>query len=318
MMKSIQFFKRPANAFLHLSLAILLCCTISCKDKKQASGHKANTGTGKIKVAILVYPGMELLDFSGPAEVFSNARGFEVFSVSSVKGTVSTVNGAVSINPDYTLNNAPLADILVVPGGPIEITGKLGDEPAVMDYIRSTNARTKLTMSVCTGAEILAKAGILDGKKATTHSGALDTLQKLFPKTQFIPDVRFVEDGKVITTAGVSAGIDGALHVVEKLAGLKEAYFVTSVMEYDKWKPEDGFVVRMKTEPRQMQKMEMSPVKKSEPGTVSSGEVQKDIICGMDVSGNAYTSNFKGKSYHFCSASCKKLFDQHPDLYAVK
>ncbi len=315
-MKSINFLTGRIASVIHLSFVMLLILSLGCRDKKAAPADKTSNDPKALKVAILVYPGVELLDFSGPTEVFSNARGFQVFTVSTVKGKISSNNASLSINPDYVYSDAPRADILVIPGAPMEVIAKLGSDPALMSYIRKANSETKLTMSVCTGAGILAKAGILDNKKATSHSSAIDTLRVLFPKTQFLTDVRFVEDGKVVTTAGVSAGIDGALHVVEKLKGLKEALFLTAVMEYDKWKPEEGLVVgAMKMGGEHMQTMEMpsgqSPAKAASPNAA----LKKDLICGMDVSDNRYASIYKGKTYLFCSITCKKLFDQHPDLY---
>ncbi len=148
-------------------------------------------------------------------------------------------------------------------------------------------------------------------------------LQKITPRAKFIGDVRFVEDGKILTTAGVSAGIDGALHVVEKLKGLKEALFVTSIMEYDKWKPADGKVIGV-TKGMDMGKMKHDHTADT---TVADERVSKttntdvkDVVCGMTVpkGRSKYFSTYKGKDYHFCSASCKNLFDKNSALYAAK
>ena len=175
-----------------------------------------------------------------------------------------------------------------------------------MDWITKVNAHTKLMMSVCTGAAILSKAWLLDGETATTYSGAIDILQKITPKARFISDVRFVEDGKILTTAGVSAGIDGALHLVEKMKGLKEALFVTSIMEYDKWKPADGKVMGV-TQVMDMSKMKhdhMVDTTAHERMAKTTNTEEKDVVCGMTVAKgrSKYFSNYKRRrlSLLFC------------------
>ena len=306
-----------------ISVVILMSIlSFGCKQTEQKTDVKAVMQDGRIKVAILVYHNVELLDFAGPAEVFSNSKYFQVYTVSANSGKVSTKNNTLSINPDFTISNAPQPDILVLPGGSLDAIGIVTGNEQAIKLINKVNAHTRLTMSVCTGAAILSKAGLLDGKTATTHSGAIDTLQKLTPRARFISDVRFVEDGKILTTAGVSAGIDGALHIIEKMKGLKEALFVTSIMEYDKWKPADGKVIGV-TQGMDMSKMEHghtadAAANHSMPKTINTEE--KDVVCGMTVpkGGSRYFSAYKGKDYHFCSASCKNLFDKNSALYASK
>jgi transcriptional regulator GlxA family with amidase domain/YHS domain-containing protein len=235
---------------------------------------------------------------------------------------VSTKNNTLNINPDFTITNAPQPDILVLPGAPLDAIGLVTGNEQAIKWIDKVNTHTKLTMSVCTGAAILSKAGLLDGKTATTHSGAIDTLQKLTPKARFISDVRFVEDGKILTTAGVSAGIDGALYVVEKMKGLKEALFVTSIMEYDKWKPANGKVIGV-TQGMDMNKMKQHHMANATAHwhmAKTTKTEEKDVVCGMTVPKglSKYFSTYQGKDYHFCSASCKKLFDKNSVLYASK
>ncbi|MCX2429640.1 YHS domain-containing protein [Pedobacter sp. GR22-10] len=147
-------------------------------------------------------------------------------------------------------------------------------------------------------------------------------LQKITPRAKFISHVRFVEDGKILTNAGVSAGIDGALHVVEKLKGLKEALFVTSIMEYDKWKPADGKVmgVNQVMDMKKMKHDHMVDTTAHERMAKTTNTEEKDVVCGMTVpkGHSKYFSTYKGKDYHFCSASCKNLFDKNSALYAAK
>ena len=184
----------------------------------------------KKNVAILVYEGMELLDFAGPAEVFSVAgggRAFEVFTVAASPGPVKSLGFAFT--PHYTLGDCPKVDVLVVPGGSTRIP--LTD-PAVVAWVKKKSGEAEVVVSVCTGALLLAKAGLLDGLEATTHHASLDALQEAAPKTKVRVGLRFVDNGKVVTSAGVSAGIDASLHVVERLLGLEGATQTAEYMEY--------------------------------------------------------------------------------------
>lgn len=301
--------------YKNLLIFLLLIVAASCKQKTETK--TTTIQKGGIQVAILLYPGVELLDFSGPAEVFSNAKGFDVYTVSTAGKNIATKNGTLKITADYTLDNAPQPDIIVVPGGPENAIKPVTTDQNTMSWLKKTSLKTRLNMSVCTGAEILGKAGILENKTATTHQAALDTLQSRYKNTRFVKDVRFVEDGNVITTAGVSAGIDGALYVVEKLKGLKEALFVTLIMQYDKWKPGDGLIIGAKT------------ITEAHPGHPATEEKEQqnevlpsdgnDIVCGMMLKkGNKITYRYKGKLYGFCSPGCKKLFVNHPETYTAK
>ncbi|MGY0034794.1 DJ-1/PfpI family protein [Pedobacter sp. NJ-S-72] len=225
------------------------------------------------------------------------------------------------------MSNAPQPDILVIPGATMETIGAVASNHQVISWINKVSDKTKLTMSVCSGAGLLSKAGVLDGKTATTHFGAIDTLQKLTPKAKFIGNVRFVEDGKIMTTAGVSAGIDGALHVIEKLKGLKEALFVTAVIEYDKWNPADGKVIGAMENNKGMDMRMMhhenaassaGAMKSLTPKTINKEE--KDVVCGMTIpkGSSKYNLHYNGKDYHFCSATCRNLFEKNAAVYALK
>lgn len=191
----------------------------------------------KVKIAFYLQPGVEVLDFAGPMEVFSYA-GYEVFTVSKTKEPIVS-QGILKITPDYSIEDAPEADVLAFFGGNAHNAYR---DVKVMDWVKNRE-NVDLYFSVCTGALVLAKAGILDGNTATTFHSALDGLEKNYPKVKVRRDVRFVDNGKVITTAGVSAGIDGALHLVARFQGLKKAKEVAFYMEYDKWKPGEGMIL---------------------------------------------------------------------------
>ena len=180
-------------------------------------------------VAILLFDGVEIIDYSGPWEVFG-AAGFAVHTVAAESGPIKTVFGQKVI-PDYTLESSPHTDILLIPGGGIS---KPLNDSRVIGWIQSRAKESRYVVSVCNGAFILAKAGLLDGLSATTTRGLIGRLEKTALKTKVVHDQRYVDNGKVITTGGLSAGIDGALHVVSKIRGKEAAQSVATGLEY-KW-----------------------------------------------------------------------------------
>lgn len=202
------------------------------------SGIKSNTSPEKNKtMAFYLQDGVEVLDFAGPMEVFSYA-GYKVFTVSKTKDAIIS-QGILKIVPDYDLSDAPEADVLAFFGGNSEVASSDTD---VINWVKNRK-NVDYYFSVCTGAFILAESGILDGHKATTFHSSLDNLEQRYPKIEVLREVRFVDNGKVITTAGISAGIDGALHMVAKLQGLGQAKRVAYYMEYDNWIPGDGLIL---------------------------------------------------------------------------
>ena len=174
----------------------------------------------KIRVGILIYEGVYFLDFAGPLEVFfdteleDGSKGFEVFLVAPEDKCVKAHTGTV-ISPDYNIDNCPPLDILVVPGGNLNLANQ---NPKVSDFILKTEKQCQIMMSVCTGAFILAEIGLLNGLEATTWYGAKKNLQKKYPEIK-ISDRRYTDNGKIITTAGISAGIDGSFYVVNRIFG---------------------------------------------------------------------------------------------------
>ena len=171
-------------------------------------------------------------------EVFAYA-GYNVFTVSKTKAPIKT-QGILTFIPDYSIEDAPEADIMAFFGG--NSNAASGDKK-VIKWVKSRIDQTDYFFSVCTGAFVLGEAGLLDGRTVTTFYDAIDGLTKSFPKANVRSDVRFVDNGNVITTAGVSAGIDGALHLVAKLDGLQAARDAAYYMEYDKWQPGEGLIL---------------------------------------------------------------------------
>ncbi len=192
------------------------------------------------QVGILIFEDVELLDFCGPFEVFSAARlneekrreepsAFNVFLVAETKKLIVTTGG-MHVLPDYDLNDCPSLDILVVPGG--WGTRREMNNALLLSWIAERAMKVETLASVCTGSLLLGKAGLLEGKRATTHWRLLDWMSELFPKTKVEKDLHFVEDGNLLTSAGISAGIDMALKVVARYLGESVARATAKHMEY--------------------------------------------------------------------------------------
>ena len=196
-------------------------------------------------LAIFVFEGVQIIDYTGPWEVFGHASvdnepAFQIYTVAQKPGAITTAMG-MSVNPKYTFGNAPKPDVLVVPGGNVE---PHMDDPQVKRWIQETSKGAEIVLSVCNGAFFLGRAGLLDGLEATTFAGLIDELQKAAPKARVVRDRRFVDNGKIITSAGLSSGIDGALHVIERLFGKGNAQVAATSLEYD-WRPDGGYVRAM-------------------------------------------------------------------------
>ncbi len=193
----------------------------------------------KRNVAILIFDEVEVLDFCGPFEVFGvtgykdGTEPFNVYTVAEGPGPLIARNG-LSINPAYTIADCPRPDILVVPGG--LGTRKEMDNPVLREWIEDRAKEAELTLSVCTGALMLAKAGLLEGLSATTHHDGMELLKELAPDATVEEEERFVDNGRIVLSAGISAGIDTSLHVVAKLLGTEQALDTARYMEYE-WKP---------------------------------------------------------------------------------
>lgn len=210
------------------------CRTAFEKDPEQFANPRR--GEEKRRSAVIfIFEPMELLDFAGPAEVFA-AAGYEVSTVAATRDPVACA-GLVNLTPRYTFADCPRADIVVVPGGN---TGAVAKDKRVTDWLARASGEAEVTLSVCTGAFVLARAGLLDGKEATTHWGAVKTLRAQYPKITVRDDQRVVDTGKIVTSAGVSAGIDGALHLVDRLSGRAKATQTARSIEYNWQAPAEG------------------------------------------------------------------------------
>ncbi|SNY43777.1 DJ-1/PfpI family protein [Arsukibacterium tuosuense] len=188
------------------------------------------------KVAILMFDDVQIIDFAAPYEVFGQAK-FEVFTVSATGRPVTTVMG-LSVNPTYSFATMPEADAILVPGGN---TGKVMHDQQVLKWLKSQHGKAEHILSVCTGAHILAESGLLDGKSATTFHRALNSFEQNYPAISVKRQQRFVDNGQIITSAGLSSGIDASLHLVSKVLGEDKARTVALHLEYD-WDPNSGFV----------------------------------------------------------------------------
>jgi len=188
-----------------------------------------------MQTAILLFDGMTVLDAIGPYEVFQSVPGVDVHFVARTKGEKRADFRRLGLIADFTLDEVPRPDVLLIPGTPFpaSVTG----DPAVLDWIRGAHETSTWTTSVCTGALGLGAAGVLDGKRATTHWLALDAL-RAFGATPV--DQRVVRDGKIWTAAGVSAGIDMALALVGEQFGEEAAQAAQLIIEYDPQPPYDG------------------------------------------------------------------------------
>ena len=186
-------------------------------------------------VSILLFDRAEIIDFAGPWEVFGGA-GYKVFTVSEKPEPINCVYGQ-RVTADFTFDNSPRADILLVPGGGVVDSIH---NPKLIKWVQDNSKQATHVISVCTGAFILAHAGLLDGLTATTVRGAIDNLAAAGKNIRTVYDKRYVDNGKIITTAGLSSGIDGALHLVSKIDGLGTAQLVALGLEYD-WDPEGKF-----------------------------------------------------------------------------
>jgi len=252
-----------------------------------------------IPVAFVISEGAVVIDFCGPWEVFrdvvlpSGDHPFRLYTISDKTAPI-TAGGGMKIVPDYTFANAPAPKAIVIPAQ---------SEPskAMLDWIRQSTKNTDVTMSVCTGAFVLARTGLLDGKSATTFHAAFNTFAMQFPKIELKRGARFVENGNLATAGGLSSGIDLALRVVERYYGRDVAQKTAYNMEYQG----QGWM-----NPDSNQIYAAAPV--------STAEHPLCPVCGMDVDvATAPKSVYKGTTYYFCSDDDKKTFDAAPDKFAT-
>ncbi|MGI9553475.1 MAG: DJ-1/PfpI family protein [Thermodesulfobacteriota bacterium] len=189
----------------------------------------------KKNLGIFVFDNVEVLDFAGPFEVFAvtnelnNYSLLDVFLVSETTGTISAKNG-FKVVPDRYIKETDQLDILLVPGG--EGARKLLNNKNVISWIKEISIKCELVLSVCTGALVLAKAGLLEGLNVTTHHQATGELEKIVTNTNIVHGERFIDNGKVVTSAGISAGIDMSFHIIDRLFGEQISKKTMEYMEY--------------------------------------------------------------------------------------
>jgi putative intracellular protease/amidase/YHS domain-containing protein len=253
---------------------------------------------GTIPVAFLISEGAQVLDFAGPWEVFQDVmvpgrtdHPFNLYTVSESTSPIHT-SGGMKIVPDYNFENAPAPKVIIIPA-------QSQPSEATLEWLRRSTKSTDVTMSVCTGAFVLAKTGLLSGKAATTFHGAFARFANQFPDIHLKRGARFVEDGNLATAGGLSSGIDLALRVVERYFGREVAQKTAYNMEYQGL----GWM-----NPDSNQVYAAAPI--------SSAEHPLCPVCGMDVDpATAPKSVFKGATYYFCSDDDKKTFDAAPDKF---
>lgn len=184
---------------------------------------------GMKNVGILLYTGFEVLDVYGPVEMWGYVPEFKLIFVAEKAGPVRSTQGAVTM-ADHSFEDCPDLDILMVPGG-MGTLPELQNE-AMLEFIRKQTAKTDLTTSVCSGSALLAKAGVLDGRKATSNKVYFDLAEMQSDKVDWVWEARWVDDGKFVTSSGVSAGMDMALHVIQRLYGEEMAQSIADGTEY--------------------------------------------------------------------------------------
>jgi transcriptional regulator GlxA family with amidase domain len=188
-----------------------------------------------MNIAILIYDRFTALDAIGPYEVLSRLPGASLAFVAAEPGPLTTDNGTLTLVAEHSISEVPAPDIVLVPGGPGEVAARAGG--GVLEWLRSVHETSTWTTSVCTGSLILAAAGLLDGRRATSHWLALEKLGELGAEPVA---ERVVFDGKIVTAAGVSAGIDMALALAAKVAGVAVAQAIQLGIEYDPQPPFDA------------------------------------------------------------------------------
>ncbi|HUE52281.1 MAG TPA: DJ-1/PfpI family protein [Terriglobales bacterium] len=254
-------------------------------------------GNGAIPVAFVISDGAVVIDFAGPWEVFQDvhdAQGHGFFNLYTVAETTKpvTASAGLKIVPDYTFQTAPSPKVTVIPA-------QNGESAAMLEWIRKSARTADVTMSVCTGAYVLAKTGLLSGKAATTHHSAYSEFAMQFPDIQLKRGARFVEDGNLASSGGLSSGVDLALRVVERYYGRERAEKTADMMEYQGqgWLNPNSNQVYAKAR-------------------VSTDAHPVCPVCEMDGD-PALKSVYKGKNYYFCSPDHKEMFDKAPAKFAA-
>lgn len=311
-MKRREFLQKSASLGTLALIPVMSSCgllpnrTKPQPNNEQSSEAPSNPLTppaGKINAAFVISNGAVMIDFAGPWEVFQDVQirsrsrtmdeqmPFRLYTVAEKMAPV-TVSGGMKIQPDYTFANAPAPNVIVIPA-------QNDGSQAMLQWIKAASMHTDVTMSVCTGAFILAKTGLLSGKPATTHHAEYGTLAMQFPDIDVKRGVRFVEAGNLASSGGLSSGIDLALRVVERYFGRKVATETAFNLEYQGkgWMDPASNAVYAK----------------------ATASVEGQVlcpVCAMEVDpATAPKSSYKGKTYYFCSDAHKAAFDKAPERW---
>jgi len=204
-------------------------CGMNLVTKEKYNQYLNSINANTIRVGLLLYPGFEVLDAYGPVEMWSMIPEFEIVVVAEEAGLVTSIQG-LKTEAEYTFDSCPKLDILFVPGGMGTLAALKNER--LLAFIRDRHAQTQITTSVCSGSALLAKAGVLDGHKATSNKKYFSLATSQSDKVMWIRSARWVDDGKVVTSSGVSAGMDMALHLIRRLFDEKKAESVARLAEY--------------------------------------------------------------------------------------
>jgi len=252
---------------------------------------------GMLRAAFVLGKDAEVLDFCGPLEVFAGAATkdgkqlLEPYMVAATKDPV-TVGGGMKVVPDYDFKTAPQPKVIVIPA-----MNTIGASQEMYDWILAASKGTDVTMSVCNGAFVLAKTGLLNGKSATAHHGGYFSFAARFPDVHLKRGARFVEEGNLACSGGISSGIDLALRVVERYVGRDLTEQVIDGMEYQG----KGWL-----NPDSNESFARMPELLGEPPICP--------VCLMGVD-RTISSSYKGKTYYFCSDNHKEMFQKHTDVF---
>jgi transcriptional regulator GlxA family with amidase domain len=266
-------------------------------DAPRAEAPLQPPSAGAIPVAFLVSEGAVVIDFCGPWEVFQDANvpgsdsGFRLYTVAESTKPIRA-SGGMQIVPDYSFVTAPAPKVIVIPA-------QSAPSEATLEWIRKATKSADVTMSVCTGAFLLAKTGLLAGKAATTHHDSYRGFAMQFPDIHLKRGARFVEEGNLATAGGLSSGIDLALRVVERYYGREAAEKTAYAMEYQGqgWKNPDSNEVYA----RERESTEALPL---------------CPVCEMDVDPKTALSYvYEGTTYYFCSTDHKQQFEAAPEKF---
>jgi len=251
---------------------------------------------GAINVAFPISDGAVIIDFCGPWEVFQDAAplggvaGFQLYTVAETLQPIAA-SGGMKIVPQYTFESAPSPKVIVIPAQ--------RSNDAMLQWIRKSTKTTDVTMSVCTGAFVLASTGLLSGKSATTFHAAYADFEAQFPEVHLKRGARFVEDGNLASAGGLSSGIDLAFRVIERYYGREAAERTAYNIEYQGrgWMNADSNEIYAK------------------PSTTSAHGQPLCPVCGMDAD-RTISSVYKGNTYYFCMQPHKQLFENTPEKFA--